>query len=108
MIKLKELKNQFEVLKDEYLEKQRNLQKRFALENCNIQIGDVLTDHYHTIKAETYDISFDCDGTPYMVFYGPELKKDGTPCKRQSGAPVHQINIKFVNGKEYNFKDIIN
>ena len=33
-------------------------------------------------------------GKPYVVYYGPELKKDGKPKKRGTKREVHQINVK--------------
>ena len=100
--------------KEELLEKLDELSKKFdkdkevilrqyAKENCNIEIGDIVTDHTHTIKVESMEYYYDFGkNIPLMVFYGPDYKKDGTISKRQTNIPVYQSNVEFVNGKKYN------
>jgi len=97
--KLTEAAEKFEKEKEEIL-------KQYAEENCNIKIGDIVTDHFQTIKVEKMAYYYDCMlQMPKMIFYGANYKKDGTISKRQKPyqVPVYQTNVKFVNGKEYKF-----
>ena len=100
-----ELSKRLEELADQYDKDKENIFIQYAKENCDVKIGDIITDHSHTIKVERMRIYYDF-GTkiPMMVFEEPDYKKDGTINKRQTNIPVYQSNIKFVNGKEYNYK----
>ena len=64
-------------------------------EKYGIKIGDIVTDHYHTIKVESIDYFYDCFlGGPTAKLKGPDYKKDGTISKRQTNMPVYLQNIK--------------
>ena len=86
-----------------YEEKLYNLACECASENNPVEIGDIVTDHFHTIKVECMRAV--SDTFPYMKYFGTELTKKGEPKKRQEQTPVHQINIQFINGKPYKFKE---
>ncbi len=62
--------------------KKKSLAKDYAFSNNPHQIGDVITDNNTTIKIEkikhTLGNSYEL---PECVYYGVELKKDGTPKK---------------------------
>lgn len=97
-----ELEERLKEIEEKYNEDKLNLLKRYADDHCSIKIGDVITDHYHTIKVEKKDF-YQVFNDPVLsfVFYGTEVKKDGTPKKKPSNALVYQRNVKFVNGEEY-------
>ena len=97
-----ELEKQLIKLAKRFDKDKENLYKQYAEEHCHIKVGDIVTDHMHTIKVEKMTSYYDClSKEPMMIFRGPDYKKDGTISKKQTNTPVYQLNIKFVNGKEY-------
>lgn len=99
-----ELKEKTNILKKEYLAQIRNLRKKYAIEHNSIKVGDIITDHYHTIKVESMSAcveSYYTDFAPFMEYKGVELTKQGTPKKRQQDTTMYQINIKTINKKPY-------
>ena len=97
--------------KEEYLEKIKDIRKRcqdeinalgveYAKSNNPYKIGDVISDGVETIKigrvqpvlASYIHVSA---GFPVCRYYGVQLKKDGTPKKRQDPtSSIYQSNIK--------------
>jgi len=73
--------------------KQRELLIEYALANNNYKIGDVFTDHIGSVlieKIKTHGgASYD---KPCCVYFGLELKKDGTPRKDLSKRDAYQSN----------------
>ena len=93
-------------LSEQFDKDKESLYMQYAKENCNIEIGDIVTDHFQTIKVEKMTYYYDCmRQMPVMIFYGTNYKKDGTISKRQqpTQVPVYQTNVTFVNGKKYKF-----
>lgn len=85
-------------------ENSRQLDIKYAQEHNPVKIGDIVTDHFHTIKVESMSV---CTvPIPYMKYIGPTVKSNGIPWKRQPQTPdpVFQINIKTINGIIYQFK----
>lgn len=81
------------------IEKEANARKMeliklYASENNNFKVGDIVKDHIGSVFIEkiTYTISFSTK-FPCCVYYGLELKKDGTPRKDKSKRSVHQENV---------------
>ncbi len=73
---LKEIDNEIE-------ERRRRLAVLFAQENNPYQVGDIVTDHIGSLKIES--IKYSRNGyneLPCCIYFGIELKKDGTPMKR--------------------------
>ena len=102
---LKELQEKCMALQHECDDKQKNLRKQYAIEHNPVKIGDVVTDHYHTIRVET--MNFYGHPVPSMVYRGTELTKQGVPKKRQPVPcnPAFQSNVKSINGEPYKFKE---
>ena len=98
----KELQERLDLCRSEYERKRFEVSKAFALEDNPVKIGDMVTDHYHTIKVKKFGIS----SYPYptMVYIGIEMTKKGEPKKRQENNPVYQQNIRIINGKAYTYK----
>ena len=91
---IEEYKLKLENARNEYESNKDRISTEFAESNNPYKIGDVVTDHYHTIKIEKHQIAFTgMNAIPECVFFGTELKKDGTPKKRQENNPVYQSNI---------------
>ena len=83
--------------------KQDELRKQFAKGHNTIKVGDIITDHYHTIKVERMNIYG--HPVPFMRYYGIELTKKGDEKKRQPypQRPMLQTEVRIVNGKPYRF-----
>ena len=91
------------VLEEEFEDKKNKLALEFACSNNPVKIGDVITDHYKTIRVEKlfwgyyYSSPFPC-----MYYRGIRLTKKGEPVKRDADDNrVSQMDIKEINGKPY-------
>ena len=80
----------------EATKKKRSLAIEFANANNPYKKGDIVTDHIGSLRIEkmTWTFGFNNNILPYCHYYGIELKKDGTPMKKQSARAVSQTNIK--------------
>lgn len=83
---------------DEQLEKDKyKVAVEFAISNNPYPIGTVITDHIGSLKIEKIKVTNPRvfgDGTfPQCVYFGIELKKDGTPMKKQTNRGVWAENI---------------
>lgn len=90
----KERRNQLEL---EYNKKKRKLANEYAKFNCPHKVGDVVEDHIGKLKIERVRTVWQTNDELDYVYYGIELKKDGTPCKRQTGRGVYQSNVSRRN-----------
>ncbi len=83
-----------------------DLRKQYAIEHDPVKIGDIVTDHYHTIKVEKKFFKIEFTTALLMMGYqGVELTKKGTPKKIQPYPknPVYQKCIKTINGEPYKY-----
>lgn len=98
-----------ESLEKEYKHKVNDLLIRYCHENNPVKVGDVVTDHYHTIKVESMEICYSSLGVgrPCMVYYGIELTKEGVTKKKQPRTPnpAYQGNVRMINGQKYDFEE---
>ena len=87
---------------EEYLEKVKKLEleiedkkielmKEFVKANNPYKIGDKVTDHIGSIIIEKIGILYG-DSFPCAVYFGLELKKDGTPTKKGLRRQILQKN----------------
>lgn len=99
----KELREKCMALQRECNDKQMELRKQYAIEHNPVKVGDIVTDHYHTIRVEKIGI-YGCP-VPYMVYHGTELTKQGIPKKRQPvpDQPVFQNSVRSINGEPYKY-----
>lgn len=81
--------------KDIYDRAVRMIRQRYALANNPYQIGMIVSDHSDTIKIESISpvVGFG-DKYPSCTYFGPKLRKDGTPFKSGEKTTVYQCNIK--------------
>lgn len=86
-------KLELEVLKKKYEKAKNDLAKKYALSNNPYKIGDIVTDHYHSVKIEKIGVYIGISQVPECVFYGKDVNSKGIELKRQTGNPVHQSNI---------------
>lgn len=84
------------ILKQEYDHNLYVLDKEYAMANNPYKIGDIIEDHIGRIKIEKISFGYTFPHeTPGCIYYGIELKKDGTPKKQQDpDRVVYQSNIK--------------
>ena len=101
----KELQEKMMELKCECNEKLSVLRKQYAIEHNPVKVGDVVTDHHHTIRVEKMSI-YDYP-VPFMRYIGTELTKQGVPKKHQPATynPVFQNYMKSINGKPYKYEE---
>jgi len=65
----------------------------YASENNTFKVGDVVKDHIGSIIIEKITYTISSKKIPCCVYYGLELKKDGTPRKNKSKRSVYQGNV---------------
>ena len=93
-----EYEDRLRELKVEFEQKKMKLVKEYVDANNPYKIGDKVTDHYQnvSIRIEKIDYHLSLYGTPCAVYYGPELKKDGTPKKNGNKTYIYQTNLKTI------------
>ena len=74
----------------------KRIQREYALSNNTIVKGDILTDHYKTIKVEKITVAVGLSGNPECIYSGQRLTKQLIPFKSKEVGVVHQSNIKKV------------
>lgn len=101
----KELQEKCMALQRECNDKQMELRKQYAIEHNPVKVGDIVTDHYHTIRVEKMNMYG--HPIPFMRYKGTELTKQGVPKKRQPvpDNPAFQSNVKSINGKPYKYEE---
>ena len=80
-------------LEKEFNDNKHEIYKQYAESNNPYKVGDIISDYYHSIKIVNWRTHISL-GTPELVYYGVELKKDGTPNKKQNNTTIYQSNIK--------------
>lgn len=92
-------------LEEEFCNSKKELDKDFALSNNPVKIGDIITDHYKTIRVEKFIIGYSYSSNlPCMFYRGTRLNKKGEPAKREADDNrVSQNDIKTINGKPYKY-----
>ena len=90
----KEYEDKLKELKVEFEQKKERLIKEYVDANNPYKIGDKVTDHANSIIIEKIKYHMSLYGFPCAVYYGPELKKDGTPKKNGNKTYVYQSNLK--------------
>jgi len=80
-------------LESEFQNKKIVLMKAYVSANNPYKIGDKITDHMGTIIIEKIGFNRSMDGKPTATYTGLELKKDGTPTKKESRREVFLSNI---------------
>ena len=91
-----EYEDRLRELKVEFEQKKMKLVKEYVDANNPYKIGDKVTDPYQEVSIIIEKIKYHISlyGFPCAVYYGPELKKDGTPKKNGNKTYVYQINLK--------------
>jgi hypothetical protein len=77
----------------DYEQSKKQLIKRYCIANNPYKVGDVFTDRIGSIKIQVIKYSVgDFISGPKCVYFGPELKKDGTPKKSGAVRCAYQKN----------------
>ena len=85
----------------EYERMKQDLYAKFAYENSTVMVDDIVEDHIgcgRVLRMKTTFAGF--DSYPSLVYVCLEVKKDGTPKKKETYREIYQVNVKKVNGKE--------
>lgn len=92
-----EYKERMISIERECARKKRDLNIEYAMSNNPYKVGDVVEDHIGKLRIERTEVDSISWDLPSCIYYGVELKKDGTPCKRQTNRPVFQLNLLKFN-----------
>ena len=95
-----EFKNKMNEINAAYEMEKRKLYSEFAHSNSTIMVDDIVEDHIgcgRVLKMKTTFAAF--DKYPSLIYVCLEVKKDGTPKKKETYREVYQVNVKKVNGK---------
>lgn len=94
------------VLEEECEIKKKHLARKFVCSNNPVKIGDIITDHYKTIRVEQFLCGRNFGYTfPCMFYRGTRLNKKGEPMKRDADDNrVAQTDIREINGKPYKYE----
>lgn len=88
-----EYKQKLSDIKIKYDKEKEQLYKEYALSNNTVKVGDKFIDHIGTIIVEKIGVTLNfLDNFPSCIYYGTELKKDGTPTKKMTKRWAHQCN----------------
>lgn len=88
-----ELEHKLKELQQEYELKQKEVMKQFCDANNPYKVGDKFTDHIGTIIIEKIHYSYTTITEMLScVYFGTELKKDGTPKKNNNKRYAWQLN----------------
>lgn len=98
-----EFDNRMKELNLEFDKNKKALLVKLALSNNTIAVGDIVKDHIGCAEVIKVGINYTYDGYSEMKYNCIELKKDGTPKKKETMRWVFQSNIKEVNGEPYNY-----
>jgi hypothetical protein len=87
------LEQELAQLLEDYEQQKKELIKSYCIANNPYKVGDVFTDRIGSIKIQVikYSAGVFLAG-PCCVYFGPELKKDGTPKKSGAVRCAYQIN----------------
>jgi hypothetical protein len=88
-----------------YEQEKKYLYSQYAHENNTVNVDDIVEDHIgcgRVLKMKTTFATF--DKYPSLVYECIEVKKDGTPKKKNIFRQVYQVNLKKVNGKPVNYE----
>lgn len=81
-------------IEEEAKNKKRLIVREFAIANNTYKRGDIIKDHMGSLIIDKIIVNGGYGNyLPYCSYSGIELKKDGTPLKRQTDRSISQNNI---------------
>ena len=89
-----EFKAELKKIEEEALNKKLQLYRKYALAHSTYNVGDIFTDHIGSILIEKIKecVVFNTNNLPSCIYFGLELKKDGTPTKKMTKRDAYQVN----------------
>ena len=96
----KEFMRAINKIKSEQSEKIKAVRAQYAEDNNPVKIGDMISDHYQTLKVERFCIhsaSFKRE-FPFYSYHGPLITKAGKPFKSGKRGRIYQTQLKIING----------
>lgn len=77
----------------EAIKKKNSVHKQYALAHNNYNVGDIFTDHSGSVLIEKIEVFLGMSrSVPCCIYFGLELKKDGTPTKKGTKRYAYQCN----------------
>lgn len=78
----------------------------YAIANNPCKVGDIIEDHIGKGKIIKQEVVRNYRDRRSSIFYECiELKKDGTPKKKEILRTIYQCNLKSINGKPYKYDE---
>ena len=88
-----------------YEQEKKHLYSQYAYENSTVEIGDIVEDHIGCGRVLEMKVTYTRFETyPFLIYVCLEVKKDGTPKKKETFRDIYQVNVKKVNGKSVNYE----
>lgn len=81
-------------IRNESRKQECELAVEYAMSNNPYKVGDIIQDRIGRLRIEKIEVKRMFYGYPYCIYFGVELKKDGTPHKRQTRRYIVQGDIK--------------
>lgn len=101
-----EFDNRLNFIENRYDKEKYQLYIDYATSNNPCKIGDIIEDHTGKGKIIKQNITQRFSSKySLMVYVCIELKKDGTPKKKEIIRKIYQSNLKSINGKPYKFDE---
>jgi hypothetical protein len=101
-----EFDNAFNALEKRYYDATEQLYIEYAKSNNPCKVGDIIEDYIGKGKIIRQDVTRHYHDKRSSMFYECiELKKDGTPRKKETLRTFYQCNLKSINGKPYKFDE---
>lgn len=105
-----ELIDKREDLMGSFKSKYKILGMIYADERCPAKVGDIIRGAGVWVKVEKIyyegtDPLFGEKETPYCVFYGPVVTKQGVPCKSGAKKTIYPWALREVNGKKVKYDE---
>lgn len=92
---IEDYKERKKILRKDFEEAERLLNREFAFSNSTVKIGDTVTDHVGSIIVESIGVYLGIQNQfPTCYYQGLELNKDGKPKKNLNKRMVYQTNLK--------------
>lgn len=86
--------NRMQEIEKQFQTEKIKLYKDYAFSNNPYKVGDIITDHYQTIRINKMQPTVGFNKYPAYIYIGSRLKKDLTPFKSGETGRIYQGNIK--------------
>lgn len=87
-----EMRQKLAVITEKYDADKKAIIRQYLNDNNQFKVGDIIKDNTNTIKITHWKYRL-WESSPELLYFGTELKKDGTPIKRQSGVAIFKERV---------------